>query len=105
MVVNMPTHYDGGNEEKRALDVFIKLMRAAQSVADRTERPFAEAGLSQGQFGVLEALYHLGPLMMSQLADKHLKSRNNFTVIVDNLEKRGLVCRERDREDRRAVTV
>ena len=43
--------------------------------------------------------------MLSQLADKHLKSRNNFTVVVDNLEKQGLVRRERSGEDRRAVWV
>src|SRR3712207_9293511 len=41
----------------------------------------------------------------SQLAAKHLKSRNNFTTVIDNLEKQGLVRRERDRQDRRAVTV
>src|SRR5205807_198527 len=101
----MPTHYDGTEEERRALDVFIKLMRAANSVGDRTGDPIAAAGLTPSQFGVLETLYYLGPLMVSQLADKHLKSRNNFTTVIDNLEKQELVRRERDREDRRAVTV
>ena len=101
----MPTHYKGTEEERRALDVFIKLMRAAESVADRTGRPVTAAGLTRSQFGVLETLYHLGPLMLSQIADKHIKSRNNFTVVVDNLEKQGLVRRERSGEDRRAVWV
>ena len=101
----MPTHYKGTEEERRALDVFIKLMRATESVADRTGGPMAAAGLTPSQFGVLETLYHLGPLMLSQLADKHLKSRNNFTVVVDNLEKQALVRRERSGEDRRAVWV
>lgn len=101
----MPTHYKGTEEERRALDVFIKLMRAAESVADRTGSAMAAAGLTPSQFGVLETLYHLGPLMLSQIADKHLKSRNNFTVVVDNLEKQGLVRRERSGEDRRAIWV
>jgi MarR family 2-MHQ and catechol resistance regulon transcriptional repressor len=101
----MATHYKGTEEETRALNVFIKLMRAANAVAHRTTGPLAQAGLSPVHFGVLEALYHLGPLMISQLAEKHLKSRNNFTVIIDNLEKRGLVRRERDAEDRRSVKV
>ena len=57
----MPTHYKGTEEERRALDVFIKLMRAAESVADRTGGPMAAAGLTPSQFGVLETLYHLGP--------------------------------------------
>jgi Transcriptional regulators len=102
----MPTHYDGTAEERRALDVYIKLMRAAQSVADRTGASIARAGLTGSQFGVLETLYHLGPQMSGQLAQKHLKSANNFTVVIDNLEKQGLVRRERDaRRDRRVVMV
>jgi MarR family 2-MHQ and catechol resistance regulon transcriptional repressor len=101
----MPTHYDGTPEERRALDVFIKLMRAAQSVADRTSGPMTEAGLTWSQFGVMETLFHLGPLMSSVLAEKHLKSPNNFTVVIDNLEKQGLVRRERDTVDRRVVRV
>ena len=68
--------------------------------------PFApSAGLTPSQFGVLESLYHLGPMMPSQIADKHLKSRNNFTVVIDNLEKQGLVRRERCQADRRVVWV
>ena len=101
----MSTHYSGTEEEERALDVFIKLMRAAQSVGDRTGQPADAAGLSPTQFGVMETLYHLGPLMVSQLADKHLMSRNNFTVVIDNLEKAGYVRRERGYEDRRVVMV
>ena len=101
----MPTHYQGDEKQRRALDVYIKLFRAADSVASRTIGPMTAAGLTPSQFGVLETLYHLGPLLVSQLADKHLKSRNNFTVVVDNLEKQGLVRRERSSEDRRAVWV
>jgi MarR family transcriptional regulator, 2-MHQ and catechol-resistance regulon repressor len=101
----MPTHYHGTAEERRALDLFIKLMRAADSVAARTGCAIATAGLTPSQFGVLETLYHLGPLMVSQLAEKHLKSPNNFTTVIDNLEKQDLVRRERDQEDRRVVRV
>jgi MarR family transcriptional regulator, 2-MHQ and catechol-resistance regulon repressor len=101
----MPTHYHGTAEERRALDLFIKLMRAADSVAARTGCAIATAGLTPSQFGVLETLYHLGPLMVSQLAEKHLKSPNNFTTVIDNLERQGLVRRERDQQDRRVVRV
>ena len=101
----MGTHYQGTEEERQALDVFIKLMRAASSVAERSGQSFMVAGLSPSHFGVLETLYHLGPLKVSQLADKHLKSHNNFTVVIDNMEKSGLVTRERVPEDRRVVMV
>jgi MarR family 2-MHQ and catechol resistance regulon transcriptional repressor len=57
------------------------------------------------QFGTLEALLHLGPLCQCDLSKKLLKSSGNVTMVVDNLEKRGLVERQREGEDRRFVTV
>lgn len=57
------------------------------------------------QFGVLEALYHLGPLAQCELAKKLLKTGGNVTMVVDNLEKCELVKRERSQSDRRFVTV
>lgn len=101
----MPTRYDGDPEEKRALDLYIKLMRAAESIAQRTQEPIERTGLTIGQFGVLEALLHLGPLTVGELARKRLRSPNNLTVIVDNLERDGLVRRERDLKDRRQIIV
>lgn len=101
----MGTHYEGTKEEKRVLNTFIKLVRAAQSVSGRVESHFGAIGLSVSQFGVLEALYHLGPLFQKDLASKILKSTGNITMVVDNLEKQGLVERVRDEKDRRHYSV
>ncbi len=101
----MGTHYKGTQEEVLALDAFIKLVRAAGSVSGRVESRFSAIGLTVSQFGVLEALLHLGPLHQKDLAAKILKSTGNITMVVDNLEKRGLVARERDQEDRRHYFV
>lgn len=101
----MPTHHQGPIEEVRALDAFIKLVRAAGTMVTRTNRPLASQGLTVGQFGVLETLLHLGPLHQCELARKHLQSGGNITMIVDNLERAGLVRRERLAEDRRYVRV
>jgi MarR family 2-MHQ and catechol resistance regulon transcriptional repressor len=54
---------------------------------------------------VLESLYHLGSMCQTQLASKILKSSGNLTMVIDNLEKRGLVHRVRDLEDRRKIQV
>lgn len=89
----------------RALNVYTKLMRAAESVTVRVSRPMSAAGLTISQFGVLEALHHKGPLCQRDIAAKILKSTGNITMVIDNLEKRGLVRRERDSQDRRYLTV
>ena len=101
----MATHFQGDPTQRRALDLFIKLMRAAESVGARTLKPIECTGLTAGQFGVLEALWHLGPMTLGDLARKHLRSPNNLTVIVDNLERDGLARRERDAADRRRIIV
>lgn len=91
--------------ERLALATYVKLMRAADSVTARTHRHLAGAGLTSTQFGVLEALYHLGPLCQRDIGRKILKSSGNITTVVDNLEKRDLVLRQPSREDRRFVAV
>ncbi len=89
----------------RTLNTYTKLMRAAESVTSRVHRPLATYDLTISQFGVLEALYHKGPLCQRDIAAKILKSTGNITMVIDNLEKRGVVRRERDIEDRRYLTV
>ena len=69
----MGTHYRGTADEVRALDSYIKLMRAADSIAARIERLLKVQGLTISQFGVLEALYHLGPMCQRQLGTKLLE--------------------------------
>jgi MarR family 2-MHQ and catechol resistance regulon transcriptional repressor len=101
----MPTRYEGTDDEKRSLDLMIKLARSSESFLGRLLPPITDAGLTPTQFGVLEALYHLGPLTPSDLAEKILKSRNNLTVVIANLERDGLVRRQSHETDRRSQVV
>jgi MarR family 2-MHQ and catechol resistance regulon transcriptional repressor len=101
----MPTHYPGTDEEIRALDALIKLSRAAESVSNRVNAHLHEHQLTVSQFGVLEALYHLGPLQSGELGTKILKSSGNMTMVLDNLEKRGLITRQRRADDRRCIEI
>lgn len=101
----MPTHYEGGPDEVRALNTFIKLSRASNTVDSAVARSLSEYHLTPSQFGALEVLYHLGPMCLGELGGKILKSSGNMTLVIDNLEKRGLVQRERDEVDRRQVYV
>jgi MarR family 2-MHQ and catechol resistance regulon transcriptional repressor len=101
----MGARYLGTKEEVLALDTYIKLVRATESVSHRIHRYLAETDLTVSQFGVLEALFHLGPLYQRDLAVKLLKSGGNMTLVIDNLEKRELVKREREVDDRRCIKV
>jgi MarR family 2-MHQ and catechol resistance regulon transcriptional repressor len=101
----MPTHYNGTAEEILALDTFIKLTRATNSLLSRLAARETLGNLTVSQFGVLESLLHLGPLSQSEIGSKQLKSGGNITLVVDNLEKHGLVRRAVLPEDRRVTMV
>jgi len=92
-------------QEVVARGTFVKLVRAAETVSADVHREIAEAGLSISQFGILEALYHLGPMSQKEIGRKILKSAGNITMVIDNLEKLGLVVRSRRSEDRRSYSV
>lgn len=100
----MGTRHKGPIDEINALNAFIKLQRAAESVSTRVHA-ILPANVTITQFGVLESLHHLGPLCQGELAEKLLRSGGNLTLVVDNLEKAGHVVRERDPADRRFVVV
>jgi MarR family 2-MHQ and catechol resistance regulon transcriptional repressor len=102
---DMPTHFQGDPQTILALDTFIKMNRANSAFEARVLAHGSLGALTLSQFGVLEALYHLGPLCQGALSQKLLKSTGNMTLVLDNLEKRGLVQRIRSQEDRRMVTI
>ncbi len=101
----MPNRYAGSPDDRAALDAYVKLWRAAHAVEVNANRHLSDHNLTISQFGVLEALYHLGSLSQRQLADKILRSSGNLTMVIDNLERDGLVRRDRDELDRRIMRV
>ncbi len=101
----MRREYRGNQKEVLALSTYVKLMRAVESITARIHKHLASTGLTLSQFAVLEALYHLGPLYQREIGQKLLRSSGNITMVIDNLEKRGYVQRERQKEDRRFMMV
>lgn len=87
------------------MSAYVKLLRASDTLHGEATRSLADEGLSPSQFGVLEALYHIGPMCLTDLAHKILKTSGNLTLVVGNLEKRGLVTRQQQSHDRRFVSV
>ena len=101
----MPTHFTGSRAEMRTLDTFIKLTRCTNALLSRLAERNTIGDLTYSQFAVLEALYHLGPMTAGEVSQKVLKSGSNMTLVIDNLERDGLVRRERDAQDRRVIRV
>ncbi|HEU0013666.1 MAG TPA: MarR family transcriptional regulator [Longimicrobium sp.] len=89
--------------EARALKLWVVLARTYDAVRERTHQDIARHGLTPTEFAILEALYHKGPLLLTELRGKILVSSGGVTYLVDRLEERGLVERRRCQHDRRAT--
>jgi len=101
----MGTYYNGSKKEKQALNTFIIFFRAAESLNSKINLMLSEFELTESQFGVLDAVFHLGPLKQKEIGKKILKSGGNITMVIDNLEKQDLVKRKRGEKDRRHFIV
>lgn len=90
------------------LQVTTRLARLGQHLARREEEVFERFGLNRGEVGVLSALRIAGPphrLSPTRLSRGLMLSSAGVTSRLDRLERRGLVTREADHEDRRGVIV
>lgn len=101
----MKTTFDYGEANQLNLKLVIGFSRSALNLHRNTQRLVAEYGLTLPQFGVLEALYHLGDLRICELIEKTLSTSGNMTVVIRNLELEGLVNRFQDPEDKRVFRI
>jgi DNA-binding MarR family transcriptional regulator len=93
---------DRNAEELRGLVLDI-LQQFRKVDAEAANGPHMD--LSLQELRVVEYLGDGGPRMMRELAEFLLVAVNSVTSTVDNLEKKGLVRRQRSAEDRRVVYV
>jgi MarR family transcriptional regulator, 2-MHQ and catechol-resistance regulon repressor len=99
----MPKNFKGTPTQERALSTYVKLERAAGAAFAHARIGLEEEGLTLSQFAVLEALFHVGPQCLGDLARRILTSSGNLTLVINNLRKRGLVKREQQGKDKRFV--
>ncbi len=94
--------------EVGALQVTGRLSRIGPLLARRQESVFSRFGLNRGEVGALSALRIAGPphrLSPTRLGRGLMLSSAGVTSRIDRLERRGLVRRLADPDDRRGVDV
>jgi MarR family 2-MHQ and catechol resistance regulon transcriptional repressor len=101
----MASRHKGTPRERRALAAYINLLRATNTVSSQAMKQLDSHGVTPSQFAVLEALYHVGPMCLTDLARKILRTSGNLTMVVDNLEKSDMVKRVQSSTDRRYFSV
>lgn len=101
----MKTTQKYGKKADLALSMWVKLARATDTLAMLTAKDIDRCGLTPTQFGIVESLGHLGPMKIGEMCSKKLMTGGNMTVVIDNLEKMGLIERTKDPDDRRASII
>jgi len=99
--ISLPS--DAAPPTAMALKLWVVLSRAHAAIQRQAAADVGRHGLTLGEFGILEALHHKGPLLLGDIQRKLLVSSGGITYLVDRLERRGLVRRRPCREDRRAT--
>lgn len=85
--------------------VFVALVKAADTLALQAEQLLKASGLSATQYNVLRILRGAEPagLACRAIGDRMISHDPDITRLLDRMEKRGLITRERQTDDRRVV--
>ena len=84
---------------------FVLLLRAADSLASQGDQLMKANGLTSAQYNVLRILRGAGPegLPCNAIGERMISRDPDMTRLLDRMEKRELITRERQKEDRRVV--
>jgi DNA-binding MarR family transcriptional regulator len=85
--------------------VFLALLKTAGALGLQAEQMIKSAGLTSTQYNVLRILRGARPggLACRSIGDRMVSHDPDMTRLLDRLEKRGLITRERQKDDRRVV--
>jgi DNA-binding MarR family transcriptional regulator len=85
--------------------VFVALLRSADALSQEAEQLLKAAGLTAAQYNVLRILRGAEPegLPCSGIGDRMISHDPDMTRLLDRMEKRSLITRKRQTDDRRVV--
>ena len=88
-------------------ELFVQLLRAADRLAQDADLLIKAYGLTATQYNVLRILRGAGPggLACKGIGDRMISRDPDMTRLLDRLEKRSFITRERQTHDRRVITT
>jgi DNA-binding MarR family transcriptional regulator len=83
-----------------------EVVKKLNTFIDRTwEAEAKKSGLTRPQINVLQELYHCPGLSLTELSNRMDMAHSTVSGIIDRLEKKGLVVRRSDTEDKRFLRL
>jgi len=90
---------------KRDLKTLTILFRTQATIERLIQEDVEKHDLSATEFGVLEALYHLGPLPVQSLTGKILIAASSMTYVISRLKEKGWIVQTPNVADKRVKEV
>jgi MarR family 2-MHQ and catechol resistance regulon transcriptional repressor len=97
--------YKGDEQSQLDLRLFRVWLKASKTIFDHVVKDIEKHGISIENFMILELLYSKGPHPVQKISEKMSIPSGSITYVVDKLEKKGLVERQANPNDRRASNV
>jgi MarR family 2-MHQ and catechol resistance regulon transcriptional repressor len=89
----------------QALELWVVLARATNAVSRQARADVARHGLADAEFGVLEVLFHKGPLPVCEAQRRILLESGSTAYVVDKLVRKRLVRRTLNPRDKRSTLL
>ncbi len=94
-----------GDFKNAAVKSMVVMRKAFRTIDAKVSESFKEDDLTPTQFGVLDVLYAKGSMKIGDLINRTLATSGNMTVVIKNMEKKGLVTRIPCPVDKRSYLV
>jgi DNA-binding MarR family transcriptional regulator len=91
--------------DNKQIELSQTLIELYDKISSWEQAVVRKSDLSPAQMHTLEIIGHYGKLRMKDLAEKMGITTGTLTVMIDRLEKEGLVVRERHPTDRRSYVI
>lgn len=90
-----------------AEEAFVHIQKTADALLNEVTAVLKPAGLTPTQYNVLRILRgaHPEPITCGVLAERLINKDPDITRLMDRMETRRLISRERQKDDRRHVTI
>ncbi|MFP4286138.1 MAG: MarR family winged helix-turn-helix transcriptional regulator [Candidatus Izemoplasmataceae bacterium] len=88
-----------------SLKTITILFRAQKSLENLIKNDIKKYGLNPTEFGVLEAIYHKGPLSIKEITKKVLIANSSMSYVIETLLKKAYISKTATKKDKRKFII
>ena len=90
---------------EESLKAFVGIKRTNDLLEKSVKKDVRSYGLNISEFAVLELLYNKGPQPINRIQERILIANSSTTYVLDKLQKKEYVVRQKDENDKRSMIV